>query len=535
VIPNGIDTERFVPRKKERGTINVVFMSRLDADCSRAASALCRVAKTLDARYGDIRITICGGGSEYQKILALADSANQREGKVLVEAIGHVERTEEILGGADVFVGVSRAALEAMSCAVPVVLAGDEGFFGALDTDMLERARSTNFCCRGERTLCDEALLEALQRLLDMPMSARKRLGSELRSYVERMHSAENMADMTEKLYFGVCQNKTVRQGGVLICGYYGFGNMGDDILLTSALRRAKEKYHTNAVCVLTERGARDERCFPARCVQRKNVLAVVSEIKRSRAVVFGGGTLLQNDTSKRSLWYYLFVLLTAQKYGKRAELWGNGIGEIRGAMSRRLCAKALAWCGYVGVRDKASLIRAHNLMREHGYALPHVELERDLAFGELVENDEMTEALLRQLGVADKPRIAVVILRGADRGSHINAFEKWIAQMLSDGIVPVFAVMYPKQDLDISRSVCDRLGGSLAYPITPSDLSGLIKRSAIVCSMRYHGLVLAANAGVPFIGFGTEEKVRNFCIESGGIYYSDILQKINKIAQKES
>ena len=64
VIPNGIDTERFVPLKKSSALRRVTFMSRLDEDCSCAAYALCRIAEALCERYGELEIVIAGGGSQ---------------------------------------------------------------------------------------------------------------------------------------------------------------------------------------------------------------------------------------------------------------------------------------------------------------------------------------------------------------------------------------------------------------------------------------------------------------------------------------
>ena len=71
---------------------------------------------------------------------------------------------------ADAFVGVSRAALEAMSCRIPTVLAGAQGFLGIFDDseEMLRRAQSTNFCCRGEGASSADAICDALISLFSL-------------------------------------------------------------------------------------------------------------------------------------------------------------------------------------------------------------------------------------------------------------------------------------------------------------------------------------------------------------------------------
>ena len=137
VIPNGIDTDKFFPLKNSSVGKRVVFASRLDADCSEVAYLLCSVAKRLLCRFEDVQIVICGGGSEYLTLKRLAQEVNAELGRKVISTLGNVENMAEILQGASVFVGVSRAALEAMCCALPVIIGGNEGYIGALDENNL--------------------------------------------------------------------------------------------------------------------------------------------------------------------------------------------------------------------------------------------------------------------------------------------------------------------------------------------------------------------------------------------------------------
>ncbi len=519
VIPNGIDTERFAPTEKDGKALTVAFLSRLDDDCSRGAFSLCRIAERLAAEYGEIQIRIGGGGSRYAELKKLAEQVNTRLERCFIVAEGNIDDTADFLSDADVFVGVSRAALEAMSCGVPVVLAGDEGFLGVLDTRALPLAESTNFCARGSAAVSDERLFLALRALLDKSAGERASLGRELREYVKERHSVSLMAEQTERFYLSVARPDE-RQGGVLLCGYYGFGNMGDDLLLLGAVRRTREKYGNIALRALTENGKRDSDRFCVSCASRKNIFTLIRRIKKADTVVFGGGTLLQNDTSRRSLFYYLFVLRLAQMMGKRAELWGNGIGEIKGRLCRRLTARALASCGRVGVRDRVSFTRAAGLLCEYGYQAANIELERDLAAGYLIDNAAICEALLEDLGIGERDRIAVAVVKGAE---DREALERFALRLGASGMTVVVAVMYPSQDMKASEWLCRRSLGIFAYPLSPTGLFSLIKRARVVCSMRYHALVLAADAGTPFIGFGNEEKIKTFCKENGGAYFEDI------------
>jgi polysaccharide pyruvyl transferase CsaB len=411
-----------------------------------------------------------------------------------------------------------------MSCAVPVVLAGDEGFLGAIDEIDLERAEHTNFCCRGEDKLTDGALLSAICKLAEV--RGRERIGKALREYVCRYHSSSICAERTEKVYRRALAGAPCRActGQILLCGYYGYGNMGDDALLIRAIERARNKYPRLSICALTAGGKRDGRKFCVRCAARTSPAAVRREIKKSEIVVFGGGTLLQNDTSMRSLWYYLWVLRLAKKYGKRVQLWANGIGRIRGKRARYATARALCGCELLGLRERESVALARRLLSESKLSIPRMILESDLALAEYCEDSERTRYLLDMLGIGEGARIAVVALRGVERAGYVHIMRRWVLSLAREGILPVFAVMFADEDLDMSIRMCREVGGVLAYPIGIGDTVSLMRRACVVLGMRYHALVFASGAGVPFIGFGAQPKIESFCRAGGGIYFFDML-----------
>ena len=525
VIPNGVDTERFCPAERTRGEgLRIVFLSRLDGDCSAAAYALLRVCEELWRRYGDVEIVIGGGGEELERIKEAAIQKNALAGKELVRVLGEVTDTAELLRGADVFVGVSRAALEAMSCTVPTVLAGNEGFLGVAEEQMLRVASESNFCCRGCSELKDKALLAALCDLLDRTPEQRAELGKKSREFVVRYHSVKKMCEQTEQVYLSAIRHDNRARRGVLLCGYYGYGNMGDDALLLGAIRRARECFGDAPLCALTGGGRRDGRRFGVRCESRRAPIALLRELGRADTVVFGGGTLLQNTTSRRSLGYYLFLLRYAKRHGKRVELWANGVDSISGASARYKTAKALSECDSVGLRDAQSFLRVGELISEYGLSAPKAYSEPDLALCAFEGERDTSEHVFLRLGIPADAKTAVVALRGVEGKGYVKALESLVRALSDEGFVPVFVAMYPRQDLKLCRQMSFDCGGVLAHPLSPTDVLSLMRRSAVVCGMRYHALVFAYSVGVPFIGFGAEPKIQSFCSSHGGVYFTDLL-----------
>ena len=518
VIQNGIDTARFHPSQGKKG-YRIVFVSRLDADCSQAAYALCLCAEKIAEKFPEYEIVIGGGGSELESLRRLADKINSRLCHRVISLTGRVDDTAELLGTADVFVGVSRAALEAMSVGVPVILAGNEGFGGILDEKNLGIYERSNFCARGSAQTDVKSLYQAVDEALSMTAKEREALGRTLRRYVCELHSVEYMAERTLLVYQSLLQERAHKSHGrgVLLCGYYGFGNMGDDVLLARAIERARDKYPDLPITALTASPHICYRKFGVRCAQRSSFFCVIREISRAESVVFGGGTLLQNTTSHRSLWYYLFVLRLAEILGKRVELWGNGVEKISGIFSRRVSANALSKCAFLGLRDRASVKEVYALLNEFGKDVPTVRLEGDLAASAFPENAKNAEYTLARLGIGKGDRIVAVALRGGEKKEDMQKIQRFLSALCSDGIKLVFVVMYPAEDLKITKKMCERLDGILAYPLGASDVQAIMRRCSLVCGMRYHALVFAHSVGTPFIGFGGGEKVRRFCREHSG------------------
>ena len=166
VIPNGIDTDRF-SRKQEPSEkeFRIVFVSRMDKDCSLGAFWLCRIAPMLCKRIVGLRIILCGGGDELESLKKEAQRINKTIGRECVELAGRLDDVRSALEGAHLFVGVSRAALEAMSMELPVVLCGNEGFFGELREDNFMRAMSGNFCARGEKAGSPKELFTEIMKV----------------------------------------------------------------------------------------------------------------------------------------------------------------------------------------------------------------------------------------------------------------------------------------------------------------------------------------------------------------------------------
>lgn len=525
VIPNGIDTHRFHNNGGRRRRRRVVFMSRLDGDCSLGAFLLLDMAERLYGRYEGLEIVIIGGGEMLDTVKSRVERICKRVGKDFISVRGHMNDTADELRAAQVFVGVSRAALEALGCGALTVLCGNEGGVGLLDSEAkLLMAEQTNFCCRGERVFDAERLYREVDGALSLSAERAKEISEMGAEYVRDRHGSVRMATRTRLVYNEAVRVRT-RRGRVVLCGYYGYGNMGDNALLRAAIRRAAACFPSREIVALTAKGRKDSGKFGVPCKRRMNPLSLIFALWNAEALIFGGGTLLQDRTSLRSLVYYGAVCAIARFRGVRVELWGNGLAQTQSALARGLVRYVLEAAAYIGLRDMPSVTEALRIVSRE--CCDRLYLEEDLARRQRGADRDRITYLQRRLGLIDEKGLsdyAVVAVKGSEGSGFLGVIERQIRELVSEGLSLVFLPMYPKEDCAACRRLTGIYGGVIAEVVSESDAVGLMRDAKIVCGMRLHALVFASAADTPFVGVGADPKIEGFCRENGGLFFADVM-----------
>lgn len=512
VIPNGVDDAHFCPTKQikneEKGR-KILFLSRLDADCSQGAYLLCHIAPRLYRKYPDLRISIGGGGTQLAPLRALAEVVNESVGARLIECVGDLRDSADFFSGGDIFVGVSRAAIEAGMCGLSILLCGNEGYFGRLCRENAEEALLSNFSARGKDAPDAERLFEDICKIFE---AGREDIVSErdaLRQFLVKNCSASRTARLVEEHYI---KNMPAPQSkkGALLCGYYGYSNIGDDALLLTAVDRARREFDGARLLALTKNGKRDSRRFGVECVRRYSPVALLCALRDSEVFILGGGTLLQNDTSRRSLVYYCALILLAKVFGCECLAWGSGIGRVRGRLSRALCRYALSLCSTVETRDMRSYAIARSIVGARA------SLSGDLCQSPLfVPSDKgRAEFLLGRIFKRERPHFFVVAMKGdAEAALRIRVASE-LKRARERGIEIVFAVMCEREDRRISEEMACAVGGVVLGGVCLADLCAILGYAEGVCSMRLHALIAGSIAGCPIYPIGKDEKILRYCRE---------------------
>ena len=204
VTINGIDTDKFSPAVTGAGVAAefgldqarpiVSYVSRMDEDRALVAGQLIEIAPELDREIPGIQLLIAGGGNVFDKLKARAEEINAQLGRPCVTMTGPRTDINEIAGAGQIFVGVSRSALEAMAAGKPVIVAGNEGYHGLFTPDKLAEAQAGNFCCRGLPMSEPQRLLSDVVSAFRLPPEEKKRLGTYGRQVIFDHYSVNRMA-----------------------------------------------------------------------------------------------------------------------------------------------------------------------------------------------------------------------------------------------------------------------------------------------------------------------------------------------------
>lgn len=209
VTVNGIDTEKFHKNidfqkiaKEFQYAPNanrIVYVSRLDESRALVAKQLVNIAESLNQEIENLEIVVVGAGDAFEEIRVKAEEINQKLKKKLIIMTGARTDINYFAASGNIFIGVSRAVLEAMACEQPVIVAGNEGYLGIFEETKLEKGIETNFCCRNLEMSSEEILKKDILTL--MKSEKKEIYGAYNREVVKKYYSIQKMTDDCEKAY----------------------------------------------------------------------------------------------------------------------------------------------------------------------------------------------------------------------------------------------------------------------------------------------------------------------------------------------
>ncbi|MDR1703058.1 MAG: polysaccharide pyruvyl transferase CsaB, partial [Clostridiales bacterium] len=505
---NGIDTERFNPITDKTAMMDELYLdpghrrimsvSRLDKSISAVALELIKAAPELDNMYDNsLDFIIVGDGDNFDAVKSAALEANKAAGREMIILTGRRYDTDRLLAAADIFVNVSRSAMEAMAAGKPVILAGGEGYSGILTPENLNDEAASNFTARGGNTpVSAELLIRDIAALLDMDESRLNELRTAGRDYITHHYSVERMASDAMELY-GMARTPGKRYDAVL-SGYYGSENSGDDEILQAIIEAMRGYLPGARIAVLSRKPKETSRIHNVRSVNMFNPFAMWRLMGKTILLISGGGTLIQDNSSTRSLMYYLSVMRLARLRGCKVMVYASGVGPLKLRKNRERAAAALRKTDLITLRDGMSM---ETLKQLNVTGVP-TYVTADAVFG---------------LKCGPKPQEAgdyfCVAVRGWKRlpSGFAQAIADFVGAMKERyGLRAVFLLMQPSRDLEISKSIMSlsKSGGSLPEPASQHAVMEIIGKARFTVAMRLHTIIFSAKMGTPVIGLSYDPKV---------------------------
>ncbi len=512
-IYNGLDfTHASVqprPAKNDEEDIVVGIAARLTP--IKDIGTLIRAFKSAYDRNERLRLKIAGTGEDEEELKALA-----RELKVAhrVDFVGWISDIKGFFSGVDINV------LASLSETFPYSLL--EGAFEHCPAIASRVGGIPALINHGENGFLFEAGdVETFANYiydLSIDEKLRQRLAESLFEKAKRDFSLDRMREDQEKVYRTIIQRrKDTGRHGAVICGAYGRGNAGDEAILKAILTQLREVDEDMPFWVMTRNKKETRVANKVRSMYLFNLFAFIRSLKKASIFVNGGGSLIQDITSSRSLYFYLFTLKAAKLCGCKIIMYGCGIGPIVSERNRRIAAGVLnRTADIITLRDSISL----ELLKEMKVDKPEIILAADPTVYIKKAGSQAVDAAFAREGVPADIRKIGFCLRNWPAFTNPQAlgFAADYAQK-KYGVTPVFLPIEIPRDISAAAKVTAYMTGTY-YECNNrhrvEEIIGMLGSMDAVVGMRLHSLIFATAGGAPVIGISYDVKVDSFIKDIG-------------------
>jgi polysaccharide pyruvyl transferase CsaB len=301
--------------------------------------------------------------------------------------------------------------------------------------------------------------------------------------------------------------HKIQRSKKIVLSGYYGFGNIGDEAILRTLMRdlsQLKAKGYSLDISVLSANPYSTSTLTDAFAIERFSFFAAVNEVFRCNALISGGGGLIQDITSFKSPLYYLGIIQIARLFRKPVFIYANGIGPLHHSINRFLCKIVLNQCNSITLRDKASQKLLHTIGVHHSVVTidPIFSLCPEQAYN--IDSYPHYENF-----------IAICFGPNQQTNAKIDQLASFLDEVGNTTKLPlVFTPFYPDYDKKFSIKLQQKMT-TPSYLIdtfnTPEDMLSLLRRCQFGIGMRLHFMILLSLLRKPILPFIYDPKVDTF------------------------
>ena len=521
--------EEFPLKKDSKKIVCVCRMERVNCE---SMYALVRKAEALEKKLKNIQIILVGDGEAFPELSEKAKEINRKTKKNTVILTGARTDVNNIIMLADVFVGISRAALEAMTAGKLVVLTGSYGHGGVLYPKNYEINMKSNFTCRRQPEITDSKVFDSIVSAFSLKNSEKEAITSELKALTEENFSLKRMCDDAVNVYRELMSE--IKVSDIVLSGYYGFSNSGDDAILKMIIGEIKKYDNNIGITILSNRPNDAKSIYNVNAVSRWNFFAIRKALKKSKVFISGGGSVIQDATSTKSLLYYLSLIVMAKTYHNKVMLYANGIGPLKRERNRKMAKKVLNKTDIITLREYDS----KDFLDELGVITPKITVTCDPVIGLEDISYEEAENLLFRYNLYGKKFVVMSLRPWKSAPLFEPEFIEAVKKLKRENdLEVVFIPLQHPDDVEFSKKIADATDSiCIEKRLTAEMCVGIAKYSQFVVGMRLHILIYAFVAGVPALGISYDPKVEGVMKYFGEDTYIGILEftKLNFISKAQ-
>jgi polysaccharide pyruvyl transferase CsaB len=322
---------------------------------------------------------------------------------------------------------------------------------------------------------------------------------------------------------------KDESQKRILIAGYYGYNNAGDEAILSGMLNELRNLGDQVEFTVLSGNPERTSTLHGVKAVAWSDIPSLVNAVKNSNLVIVGGGGLIQDywgvdETSfltqrQGGISEFGAPILLAKFFGIPSMFYAVGVGPLKTPDGKKFAKLLFEAADHATVRDEGS----RKLLKEIGVKVKKIPIVPDPAFYAIP--DDQDPGFEKVLGELEKPIIGVSL-----RYWEIGVDPEWHAQISKalDLILEELGgtvVLVPYHVSDFFLEDDERMEHKHRAIITGGKLDPVQRFGAMSCfdlvlGMRLHSLVGALHAGTPAVGIKYDPKVRALLDRYGLVEY---------------
>ncbi len=318
----------------------------------------------------------------------------------------------------------------------------------------------------------------------------------------------------------------------IMISGYFGFNNIGDEAILKSMVRAFKEKIPQVKIAVLSHNPLQTSQTYKVKAINRLHLIKIIRCLRNVNLFISGGGGLLQDSTGKGwSILYYLGLILITKTVKVPVMIYAQGIGPINKKINKLLIKWILNKVNLITVRDNHSKKLLNNL----GVSGPSIYVNSDPVFllkkkniNHIIDNHPYIQNLINS---DNRPLIGISVREYKSKGSDSKRIFAQVADYLIENYQAkiIFFPFQFDEDVHINEEILSLMKNKaevLKIKLEPEELLSVLSQLSLVVGVRFHSIVFSSMANIPFIAFNYDPKVRYF-VEDLGL--SELLLEIDE------